>query len=111
MTTETTQDESLAEFADQEITPNFDSSGEAYDRCNWDEHMITGRIFTVASEQIVGIAWAWPIAVTVKKGHLHAADSDPRSWTGRSREERIAAAVSDALALARSKGWALAAWA
>ena len=55
----------LTEYSDQSITPDFESSGEAYDRIQWDDHIRTGRIFTVESEKIVGIAWAWPIAVTL----------------------------------------------
>ena len=47
---------------------NFRSSGEAYDACNSRPEMATGRIFTVEAEKIVGISWAWPIAVTVETG-------------------------------------------
>ena len=100
----------LNRWADQSVTPTFDDSGEAYNRCNSDAHMHTGRIFTVPSEKIVGIAWAWPIAVTAVCGKLHSASTDPRTWTGSDAEPEIAAAVEKALELARSNGWTLAPW-
>ena len=97
------------EFADQTLIPNFGSSGEAYDRIQWDDHMITGRIFTVESEQIVGIAWAWPVAVTQAHGKLHTTTRDPRQWGDDGfGESKVAASVEAALNLAREKGWALA---
>ena len=95
-------------YADQTVTPEFDSSGQAYDRCNSDEHMHTGRVFIVESEKIVGIAWAWPIAVTQESGQLHTSTTDPRSWDD---EPAISASVETAINLAKSKGWPLAPWA
>jgi len=91
---------------------NFPSSGYAYDACNSCEEMVTGRIFTVEAEQIVGISWAWPIAVTVEHGQLHTVKRDPRLWTvapkGGFEEPEIAAAVKEAIELAQSKGWDIA---
>jgi hypothetical protein len=92
---------------------DFPSSGAAYDACNSRDEMVTGRIFTVEAEQIVGISWAWPIAVTVEHGQLHTVKRDPRLWTvapkGGFEEPEIAAAVKEALQLAQSKGWDIAA--
>ena len=106
------RDSFINKFANQSITPNFDNSGYAYDRCNWDESMMTGRIFTVESEQIVGIAWAWPVAVTQAHGKLHTTTLDPRQWGDDGfGEPKVAASVEAALNLAREKGWALADWA
>ena len=72
----------------------------------------TGRIFTVEAEQIVGISWAWPIAVTVETGELHTVKRDPRLWTvapkGGLEEPEIAGAVKEAIELAQSKGWDIA---
>jgi hypothetical protein len=99
----------LTEYSDQSITPDFESSGEAYDRIQWDDHIRTGRIFTVESEKIVGIAWAWPIAVTAEHGELSSTKRDPRQW--KDEEPKIATSVAAALELARCKGWTLADWA
>ena len=91
---------------------NFRSSGEAYDACNSRPEMATGRIFTVEAEKIVGISWAWPIAVTVQAGELHTVNRDPRLWTvaprGGFEEPEIAAAVKEAIELAQSRGWDIA---
>jgi hypothetical protein len=85
---------------------DFPCSGTAYDACNSREEMHKGRIFTVEAEQIVGIAWAWPIAITVKTGELHTAKIDPRLWT--MEEPEIAASMKEAIQLAQSKGWDIA---
>lgn len=52
----------------------FDSSGSAYDCCQCDESIETGDILVIPSEQVVGIADAWPIAVTANAGKLHKFD-------------------------------------
>jgi len=83
----------------------FRSSGAAYDACMTDEAMTFGTIFMVPSEQIVGIAWAWPVAVTLNGGHLHALEGD--SSTARLDFE-VAQAVPVAAALALAVGWDLA---
>ncbi len=91
---------------------DFPSSGAAYDACNSRPEKATGRIFTVEAEQIVGISWAWPIAVTVKTGELHTVRRDPRLWTvapkGGFEEPEIAGAVKEAMELSQSKGWDIA---
>jgi len=88
---------------------DFPSSGAAYDACNSREEMVTGRIFTVESEQIVGISWAWPIAVTQQSGKIHTVNRDPRTWKrapkGGFEEPEIAAAVKEAIRLCQFKGW------
>ena len=92
---------------------DFPSSGAAYDACNSRDEMVTGRIFTVEAEQIVGISWAWPIAVTEQCGKIHTVNRDPRTWKrapkGGFEEPEIAAAVKEAIELAQSKGWPVAA--
>ena len=94
---------------------DFPSSGNAYDACNSREDMVTGRIFTVEAEEIVGISWAWPIAITKEYGHIHSVSSDPRTWMVKSEgskqvleEPAIAASVKEAIKLAQSKGWPVA---
>jgi len=97
---------------------DFPSSGNAYDACNSREEMVTGRIFTVEAEEIVGISWAWPIAITKEYGHIHSVSSDPRTWITKAdlsdgskhvlEEPAIAASVKEAIKLAQSKGWPVA---
>ncbi len=48
---------------------HFDSSGDAYDECMWNEDIKLGSIIVVAEERIVGVATAYPIAVTQLLNH------------------------------------------
>ena len=80
----------------------FRTSGAAYDACNSDETMETGTIFMVPDEKIVGIAWAWPVAVTCEAGHLHTLEGDSRTAFLAPEVEQ---AVPAAAALAASLGW------
>jgi hypothetical protein len=50
----------------------FDSTGEAYDMCQCDENIKTGDTLVVMSEGVVGLAWAWPVAITRAHGKLHS---------------------------------------
>ena len=91
---------------------DFSSTGWAYDDCQVRDDLPTGTIFTVEAEQVVGIAWAWPVAVTKAYGDLHYAESDPRTWEDKAYgADPVIAAVDEALELARSKGWEVADWA
>ena len=83
----------------------FPTSGAAYDACNSDETMETGTIFMVPSEQIVGIAWAWPVAVTRNAGHLHTLENDSRTAD---LDPEVKQAVKAAAALALALGFDLA---
>ena len=92
--------------------PNYRSTGSAYDDCQTNPEMKAGTIFTVESEKVVGIAWAWPIAITATEGQLHGIKTDPRTWgklapRGGMPEPEIAAATGEAIALAKAKGWEL----
>ena len=49
----------------------FDSTGEAYDACQCDDDIKNGDILIIQTEKVVGLAWAWPIAVTKNCGNLH----------------------------------------
>ena len=80
----------------------FPSSGAAYDACNSDETMETGTIFMVPREQVVGIAWAWPVAVTYVAGHLHTLEGDSRTAF---LDPEVKEAVPTAVSLADSLGW------
>jgi hypothetical protein len=52
-------------------THYFDSTGEAYDACQCDEKISTGDALVIESEQIVGLAYTWPVAITEAYGVLH----------------------------------------
>ena len=92
-------------------TLKADTSADAYNRCQCDDEWSAGRIIVVDDEQIVGLAWIWPIAVTAERGELHSAKRDPREWEGKDANPALAAAVADAIAIAKGKGWPLAGWA
>ena len=53
---------------------HFPSTVEAYEQCQCDAAMKDGDILVIHSEQVVGIAHTWPVAVTVKHGALHVFD-------------------------------------
>lgn len=49
----------------------FSSSSTAYGHCQWDEEIKTGDTLLICGEGVVGLAWTWPLAVTVKDGEFH----------------------------------------
>ncbi len=79
----------------------FRSTGAAYDACMTDETMTDGTIFMVPSEQVVGIAWAYPVAVTGEAGHLHRLEGDSRTTR---LDPEVKQAVPAAAALATALG-------
>jgi len=108
----------LCDFASMRpgIVPNFESTRAAYDACNSEDLMTTGRPFTVKSEGCVGVAWAWPIAVTEAYGGLHRTERHPAQWTAkddydRRVNERLTAGAMEAIAIAKRLGFKLAPWA
>ena len=52
----------------------FESTGEAYDMCQYDDTIQTGDTLVIASEGVVGLADTWPVAITAKHGKLHVLD-------------------------------------
>jgi hypothetical protein len=52
-------------------THNFKTSAQAYNETMTSDEIAVGDILIIKSEQIVGLADAWPIAVTVEHGELH----------------------------------------
>ncbi|ODU67708.1 MAG: hypothetical protein ABT11_19175 [Novosphingobium sp. SCN 66-18] len=50
----------------------FASTGNAYDAVQCDEVISTGDTLVVLAEEVIGIAMAWPFAVTQAHGNLHA---------------------------------------
>lgn len=51
----------------------FESTGKAYNACQCSDEIKTGDILFIPSEGVVGIADAWPVAVTANHGDLHSA--------------------------------------
>lgn len=54
----------------------FPTTDEAYDCCNMGEtfeevDVTKGDTIIIESERVVGVAWAWPVAVTKEFGQLH----------------------------------------
>jgi hypothetical protein len=87
------------------------STGEAYNLSNCDERWATGTVFVVESERVVGVAWAWPLAVTAERGALHSTGHHPSQWTDDPDIPVLAKGADLAIAEARRRGWALAPWA
>jgi hypothetical protein len=54
-----------------ERTHEFATTGEAYDAANSDESIQEGDVLVVKAESVVGLAGAWPIAVTEQTGKFH----------------------------------------
>lgn len=52
----------------------YETTGDAYDciMCGVDG-VKTGDIIIIESEQVVGLAWTWPVAITEADGDLHQA--------------------------------------
>lgn len=49
----------------------FATTGNAYDACQVDDAIRKGHTLVIVPEGVVGLAWAWPVAVTADAGHLH----------------------------------------
>jgi len=50
----------------------FDSTGDAYDATQCDDSIQNGDALVIQCEGVVGLAWTWPVAVTLQAGDLHA---------------------------------------
>jgi hypothetical protein len=51
---------------------HFFSTGEAYDAVQCYDDIKKGDTLIIISEGVVGLAWAWPVAITANCGDLHA---------------------------------------
>lgn len=51
----------------------YESTTDAYNdtQCNEDIRNGDGTILVIPSEQVVGMAWTWPYAITTHWGELH----------------------------------------
>lgn len=94
------------------IEPNahtFDSTAEAYDATQCSDDIETGAPLLVESEQVVGLAYTWPFAVTVAAGEFHTMGGDPAWFLADAgiTADQVAAAV----AVADVRGFPVAQWA
>lgn len=77
----------------------LESSGDAYDATQCDESIANGDPLVIQDEGVVGLAWTWPVAVTVKAGELHSVVSDATGvvadagWTP--EQIRVAVEIAD----------------
>jgi hypothetical protein len=73
----------------------FDSTGDAYDATQCDESIQNGDALVIQSEGVVGLAWTWPVAVTVQAGDLHAVEGSAAAVVADAgwKTEQIRAAV------------------
>ncbi len=84
----------------------FKSSREAYDACNYSERVEDGDILVIEAEQVIGLAWAWPVAVTQKVGAFHTVEGgDPAAIEGHKGQVFSDAIIAKAKALVQEKGW------
>lgn len=83
----------------------YESTEEAYAACQTDETVKNGDTLIVETEEVIGLAWTWPVAVTVRNGELHTLKIDcdmvsmivEAGWNN----ELLAIAV----AIADARGW------
>src|SRR5262245_60811880 len=53
-------------------TQTFRGTGEAYDATQCRDEIKNGDTLLIEAEEVIGLAWTWPVAVTAKAGHLHS---------------------------------------
>jgi len=59
-------------------THYFNSTDEAYDACQCDENIKKGDLLVVESEEVIGVADTYPVAVTIRRGEFHNLPIIPR---------------------------------
>jgi len=101
-----------------QTTHQFDSSNEAYDACQvgetYDGDKVNDRdILVIKSEQVVGLADTWPLAVTTRHGAFHVPEAgikacDIQPITSSSPVPYPAYAVEGAVKVARELGYMIA---
>lgn len=82
---------------------HFESTRDAYDASQCDEDVSTGDILIIASEQVVGISYTWPFAVTKEAGGLHGVLVDDEE--GRKFWKSFSESIAQAKAIALENGW------
>jgi hypothetical protein len=95
------------------VSPHtFASTGDAYDQTQCNPAIRTGDSLLIASEQVVGLSWTWPVAVTAKAGALHemaeaeSAGADVIRSAGWTTDQ-----IRTAVELADAQGFTVADWA
>ena len=69
----------------------FESTADAYDEVQCYDGIKKGDTLFIPSEGVVGLAWAWPVAVTANYGDLHSV-TDASLFDDEFTPEQIAAA-------------------
>jgi hypothetical protein len=83
----------------------FSDTGSAYDACQIGK-VNDGDVLVIESEQVVGVADTWPIAVTVNHGELHTLREGLRLEDSKLISEPVmAAGWKQAVQIAVEKGW------
>jgi len=96
--------ESIKEDVRQDVPVlEFDSTGDAYDACQYDDNIKNGDVLLIPSEGVVGIAGTWPVAVTIENGNLHSAKDGELSLY--LDEQNMGAGLDKAVATANDHGF------
>lgn len=82
----------------------FESTGSAYDQCQYRDSIKSGDMLIIPDEAVIGLAWAWPVAVTAESGKLHEF-ADPGVFDEFASREQVAAAIAEC----NERGWPVAA--
>jgi len=85
--------------------PVYESTADAYAVCQCDATIRNGDLLVIPSEQVVGLAWTWPVAVTVFPGDLHTLDAAADVTRLRTNAGWTVAQVQAAVAEADRRGW------
>ena len=87
----------------------FATTGNAYDACQCDEAITTGDTLIVLTEGVVGLAWAWPVAVTAQPGNLHSIVDKPGATLADIAQDISMSPddLSHAVTIARALGFAI----
>jgi len=89
----------------------FRSTREAYDATQSSEDVRAGDLLIVASEKVIGVAYAWPFAITHEHGVLHIPDSIDKlieSFTNEQRypwKDQLLNGIAAAVELAAELEW------
>lgn len=86
-------------------THYFYESGSAYDACQCSEGISDGDILVIESEEVIGVAGTWPVAVTVKNGELHTLAAGRTVEDVFDKEPEMVEGYKQAVKLAIALGW------
>jgi len=88
---------------------SFQSTGAAYDACQCDDTIKNGDVLHCEREGVVGLAWTWPVAVTVEYGALHtpAYVAKPQTWNLPGDAGWTLEHIRAAVALCTARGYAV----